>query len=382
MNLALAALLLCAPALAAAQDPKKDDKKETSKPPVPEKRQPWAEFCCYEKGRIEHGELVTVVYDMHHGGLAEYQRVLGPLLTAGKGNIQASDGLKSLMITDTKERIAILERAVRLVHHSMPPIWIEAKIVEVRWTKDLQIGIEGDLSAASALFVKDAGVETFIRDVRVKLNPQEAILPTPFQGSTIRFSRSADNKGSVGGLLQMFQQSGRANILSHPRVLLQSDQKATLFAGDEVPYPAEILVHPGGTNTTLRYRPTGVSLEVQPHLAAPGQIVLKVKPEVSTTVGFVQVTTTTQAPQFTVRRIETDLLVRDGEEVVIGGLYRKDKIITRRGVPFLMDIPILGYLFGKYEEEDFIQEILFYIKPTIVKSESELPRPVFDPDKK
>ncbi|GEM_PF-2433166 len=360
-----------------------DSKTEGSKPPPEQEKekrpQAWAEFCCYERGRVERGELVTIIYDLHHAGLAEFVRILSPLLTPGKGHIQASDGLRALMITDTKENLPHLEKAFRLVHHSEPPIWIEAKVVEVRWTKDLQVGVEGDLNASAALFLKDANVETFIREIRVKLNPQEALLTTPFQGSTIRFNRVADNKGSVGGLLQMFQQSGRANILSQPRILLKSDQKATIFAGDEVPYPAEILVHPGGTNTTLRYRQAGVSLEVQPHLAAPGQIMLRIKPEVTTVVGFVQITATTQAPQFTVRRIETELLVRDGEEVVIGGLYRKDKVVSRRGLPFLMDIPVLGYLFGKYEEDDFIQEILFYIKPVIVKSESELPRQVIDP---
>lgn len=354
------------------QAPKKDD----------QDKKPWAEFCCYERGRIERGELITVIYDLHHGNLNEFVRLLSPHLTPGKGQIHASDGLKALTITDTKENLPHVEKAFRLIHHAEPPIWIEARVIEVRWTKDLQIGLEGDLSATSALFVKDPNVETFIREVRVKLNPQEAILPTPFQGSTIRFNRVSDNKGSVGGLLQMFQQSGRANTLSQPRVLLKSDQRAVIFAGDEIPYPAEILVHPGGTNTTLRYRPAGVSLEVQPHLAAPGQIILKIKPEVTSVVGFVQVTSTTQAPQFAVRRIETELLVRDGEEVVIGGLYRKDKVTTRRGLPFLMDIPILGYLFGKYEDEDFLQEIIFYLKPTIVKSESDLPRQIIDPDKK
>lgn len=337
---------------------------------------------------MERGELVTIIYDLHHSqaapnlpGLAEFQRVLSPYLTQGKGRIEASDSLKTLIITDTKENLPVLEKMFKLVHHAEPPILIEAKVVEVRWSKDLQIGLEGDAAANSALLLKDTNSAVFLKEMRVKLNPQEAILPTPFQGSTLRFNRDRGS-GTVGGLLQMFQQRKRAQILSQPRILVKADEKATIFAGEEIPYPAEILVHPGGTNTTLRYRNSGVSLEVTAHLAAPGQLMLRMKPEVTTVIGFVQITSTTQAPQFSVRRVETELLVRDGEEVVIGGLYRNGKNVTRRGIPFLMDIPILGYLFGKYEEEEVIQEVLFFIKPKIVKDERDLPRKLLDPDEK
>jgi type II secretory pathway component GspD/PulD (secretin) len=79
--------------------------------------------------------------------------------------------------------------------------------------------------------------------------------------------------------------------------------------------------------------------------------------------------------------VSTELIVRDGEEVVIGGLFRRDKTLIRRGLPFLSDIPILGYAFGKTEETEIVQEILFFIKPTIIKSEQEMPRGVIVPDK-
>lgn len=371
------------------QDPKKDDKVESSKLPK-EQDKPWREWCCYEKGRVERGELVTVVFDMHHtphpgqpASLNEFARLLTPYLTAGKGRIEASDSLNTLAVTDTKENIKVLEQMIRLIHHAEPPILIEAKVVEVRWSKELQIGIEGDLSALSSILIRPADSESFFREWRVKLNPQDALIPgVPFQGSTFKFGRTSQGSGSSGALLQTFQSRGRAQILSQPRVIVKADETANIFAGEEIPYPAEILVHPGGTNTTLRYKQSGVKLSVTPHMSAPGTLLLKIIPEVTTVVGFVQISSNTQAPQFTVRTVTTELIVRDGEEVVIGGLYRKEKIVQRRGLPFLMDIPVLGYLFGRYEEDEVIQEILFYIKPTIIKDESLMPRDVFDPDKK
>jgi type II secretory pathway component GspD/PulD (secretin) len=258
---------------------------------------------------------------------------------------------------------------------------IEAKVVELRWDNDLQIGLEGDLTAAAAVFTQPASSEAFFREARVRFNPSDALGPAPFQGSTFRFHSVDSQRGTYGGLIQMFVERGKATILSQPRVLVKADETAVIFAGDEVPFPRQLQILPAGAITTFEYRQAGVKLEVTPHIAAPGQVSLRMKPEVTSTLGFIPIAQGVTAPQFTVRSVTTELLVRDGEEVVIGGLYQRNKSEVRRGLPFLSDIPLLGYLFGKYEESEVIREVLFFIKPTVIKSRDELPRGVLIPDK-
>lgn len=350
----------------------------------------WQDFCCFEKGRTEREGLVTVIYDLSHTpgappnvqGLEEFQRLLQPYLTpGGKGRIDVSNRLNALTLTDTKENIGYVERMLHLLHSPDQPIMIEAKVVELRWDKDLQIGIQGDLNTSAGVWTQPAGSEALLQEVRTRLNPQAAQGLAPFQGSTFRFASQSSQRGSIGGLVQMFLERGKAQILSQPRILVRADQTATIFSGDDVPYPANVQIQPAGTITTFGYKNAGVKLQVTPHVAAPGQVSLKLNPEVTSTFGFVEITPGTQAPQFTVRSVNTELLVRDGQEVVIGGLYRRDKGTIRRGLPFLMDIPIFGYLFGKIEETELIQEVLFFIKPTVIKSEKEMPRGGFVPDK-
>ncbi len=358
-------------------------------PPVPVRL--WQDFCCFEKGRTDREGLVTVVFDLSHTpgaapnvqGLEEFQRLLSPYLTAGgKGRIDVSNRLSTLTITDTKENIPYVEKMLHLIHSPDQPIMIEAKVVELRWDKDLQIGLQGDLNAVAGIWTQDPGSEGFLQEVRTRLNPQAALGLTPFQGSTFRFSSPSSHRGSIGGVVQMFLERGKAQILSQPRILVRADQTASIFSGDDVPYPASITVGAvTGNVTTFGYKNAGVKLQVTPHVAAPGQVSLKLAPEVTSTFGFVEITPGTQAPQFTVRKVDTELLVRDGQEVVIGGLYRRDKGTIRRGLPFLMDIPVFGYLFGKIEETELIQEVLFFIKPTVIKSEREMPRGGFVPDK-
>ncbi len=377
----------------AAQEAPKPPAPPQEKPPPP--KPPWQDFCCFEKGRAERDGLVTVVYEVSHPpsaaqagvaahqllGIEEFQKMLQPFVTKEKGHIEFSNRMSALSITDTKENVAFVERMFQILHTPDAPVMIEAKVVELRWDNDLQIGMEGDLTPAAAAFVQPAGSEAFFREARLRFNPADALGPSPFQGSTFRFNAVDSQRGTYGGLIQAFVERGKATILSQPRVLVKADEVATIFAGDEVPFPRSLQIQPAGAITTFEYRQAGVKLEVTPHIAAPGQVSLRMKPEVTSTLGFIPIAQGVTAPQFTVRSVSTELLVRDGEEVVIGGLYQRNKTEIRRGLPFLSDIPLLGYLFGKYEEGEVIREILFFIKPTVIKSREELPRGVLIPDK-
>ena len=363
------------------------------KDPPAKAEDPWQDFCCYEKGRLERDGLVTIIYQISHKpapGSAgkfdespkQYAMVLTSFVTKEKGKVDANDELGILAITDTPENITFVEKMFRMLHRPAAPVMIEAKVVELEWDSSLQIGIDGDLGGSALIWSESPGSDTFLREIRNRFNPSDAVGSSPFQGSVFRFGRTSSRTGSFGGLIQMFAERGKAKILSQPKILVKANTTAKIFAGEHVPIPKGFVVNPSGTTTTFEYKPVGVNLEVTPQLAAPGMIMLKLKPEVSNTFGFLPLgsgNSTVLAPQFNVRSAETELLVRDEDEVVIGGLYRSVKNTVRRGIPFLSDIPIIGILFGKYEEQEAIQEILFYIKPTIIKTEAELPREDFDP---
>jgi type II secretory pathway component GspD/PulD (secretin) len=369
--------------------PKADPPAKPAEEPVPK----WQEFCCFEKGRVERDGLVTVIFELSHvpqaaaagipshelQGIEEYQKMLLPHVTPGKGRIEVSNRLNSLALTDTKENIRHVERILHLIHSPSAPIMIEAKVVELRWDKEIQIGMQGDINPQAGLWVQHAGSEAFLKEIRAQFNPTAA-LTTPFQGSTFRFQSTSAHRGTISGIIQAFVEQGQAQILSQPRILVRADKTATIFAGEEVPTPTGWQVQPAGTFTSFAYKQAGIKLEVSPRIASPGQVAMRFKPDVTTTFGYVQVASGVQAPQFTVRNAQTDLLVRSGQEVVIGGLYRKEKSTIRRGLPFVSDIPILGYLFGKYEDYDIIQEVIFFIKPTVILSEADLPVEPTRPD--
>ena len=375
MRLPLAAgFLLLAGGAALAQDQNPAQKKPKA-PPAP-----WQDFCCYEKGRVIRDGMVTIVYEFSHP-VAEFEKMLKPYLTKEKGRIEHSEALKTFAVTDTEEQIGRIEQMLKIIHVADAPVMIEARVVELRWDSDLQIGIEGALDASGTIWSAPASSGAAFRSAGARFNPTDAITGAGlFQGSSFRFSRSSAHQGDFAATIQAFVERGRAQILSQPRILVRANKTAKIFTGDQIPYPSNLQLTGSVSKLTYTFKEAGVRLEVTPHIAAPGEVALKLKPEVSTTFGFIDIGGVL-APQFTVRSVETELVMRDGEEVVIGGLFRRDKQTVRRGLPFLSDIPLLGYLFGKYEESEIIQEVLFFIKPTILKSREELPREIVVPEK-
>ena len=372
------------PAPAPPQDP-------AAKPPA-QAKDPVQDDILFEKWRMERNGIVTVYYRVGH----ERGKLLKALLegtsipnqVAGDprariltptGWVMESEPMHLMVVSDTKENIPLVEAVLRVLDVPDPQVIIEAKVIELRWDKDLEIGIEGE-GLTSSLWMQATGSHAFLREVRAKFNPSEALTGGPFQGSTFRFARADSQQGTMGGVIQAFVERGKGEILSAPRILVDSGDEATVMAGEELPYP-EVVLHPGGSTTSVKYRDTGVTLKIKPHIVGANNVHLDIDLSVTALLNYVNLPTGT-APAFTKRSAKTKVTVRNGEEIVIGGMRRKEKRTLRRGLPLLSDIPIIGALFGRYEEQETVQEILFFLKPTIIQGGREMPRGMLDPQKK
>lgn len=361
--------------------------------PQPAPQDPVKDEILYEKWRLERNGMVTIYYRVGHDrgkllkALLEGGTIPGQVQGDPRARILSKDGwvmeseaMHLMVVSDTKENIGLVEQVLRVLDVPDPQIIIEAKVVELRWDKDMEFGFEGDVGPNSQLWIGSTDSGAFLRELRSKFNPTEAITGGPFQGSTFRFSRTTGHSGSIGGVVQAFLERGKGEILSAPRIMVDSGDDAIVKAGEEFPYP-EVVLHPGGSTTSVKYQPTGVTLSVKPHIVGASNVHLVLNLDVKALLGFVNLPTGT-APSFTSRSAQTKVTVRNGEEIVIGGLRRKEKHTLRRGLPFLSDIPIIGSLFGRYEEQEVTQEILFFIKPIIIQSGRDMPRSIIDPGRK
>jgi general secretion pathway protein D len=333
-----------------------------------------------EKARVDHKDgRLTIVYHLA-GGIGAQIRPLIDQFKSPKGIIFENAPLNLLAVTDEKESAEKIAEILRAALTPDPQVRIDAQVVEVRWTKEFQIGFVGDQNANSALWIKSAGQSSFFTEARLNFTPAAALTSSPFIGSGFKFFHTDGEFGNFGGLIQTFLQRGRAEIKSNPSVWVKTGKEAEIRSGEDVPIPTPTVVHPGGVaTTTIGFKPTGVELKVTPHIVSRDYVTLDIFQSVTARSGRDEIVTapgvgTIFAPTFTTRSLRSTLIARNGEEVVIGGLIRREKTEVRRGLPLLMDIPFLGYLFSRTIEEDFNTEIIFIIRPVVFPSGREIPR--------
>lgn len=162
-----------------------------------------------------------------------------------------------------------------------------------------------------------------------------------------------------------------AKLLANPRVLVLDNEKAQIKIVTEIPYQELIESSGGGSVGTTSFREIGVALEVIFHVICDDMVRLHVFPEFSVQAGEVQVgTATNQFPQPTVdrRTVESILLLKSGQTMVLGGLRKKEVNQQKNKIPLLGDISFAGNLFKFEAEEIVVSELVVFITPLIVEN--------------
>ena len=154
---------------------------------------------------------------------------------------------------------------------------------------------------------------------------------------------------------------GRVKILSTPHIVTTNNQEANISVADQIPYTVTTVSN-GVSQSAVQFISAGVKLTVKPTVNADRRITLHVKPEVSNAVGT---GSSVLPPTVNNRNAETTVLLRDGETIAIGGLITEDINKTVTGIPFLMSIPILGYLFKTVSDRKKRTELIVFVTPKI-----------------
>jgi type II secretory pathway component GspD/PulD (secretin) len=174
--------------------------------------------------------------------------------------------------------------------------------------------------------------------------------------------------GDIAVFLRLLDEVTDTTILSTPKILTLNRQSARVLVGEKVGYLSTTSTETA-TTQTVEFLDTGTQLYMRPFVSDDGFIRMELKPQVSTA----EIRTVTDSggaavtiPDELTNELVTNVMVRDGQTVVLGGLFRGATTATRRQVPFLGDIPILGAPFRGHDDATERQEIVFLIKPTIV----------------
>jgi type II secretory pathway component GspD/PulD (secretin) len=155
----------------------------------------------------------------------------------------------------------------------------------------------------------------------------------------------------------------RVDTRSNPRLLVVNHRKATIVAGEEVPYLTSIQSTGALPIQTYAFKEVAVHLEVTPHASDDGMIFLDVHPTVKNVIGF---TGSPAQPVLSVREASTSVVMPDGTTLIIGGLLKRNISKAFQEVPFLARIPVLGWLFQQKADSDEKNDLVFLVNPRIL----------------
>ncbi|HYW51211.1 MAG TPA: AMIN domain-containing protein [Gemmatimonadaceae bacterium] len=315
-----------------------------------------------------------------------------------RGSVQADSATNSLLIREVQSRMEDVISYVRSIDRRTPQVAIKAKIIFVNRSSLQEIGITYDIGTARQFFNTVIPRQEVTSQIPIDRNGdgvpdafREVLQPVvgdrvDLGGSTLSAIANANSsisspalnlifsaavgKYSLTPFIQALQESSLADVQAEPTVVTLDNRKAEILVGQEIPIRVlDAGAGAGGAagqinipRATVQLKEVGISLSVTPRITNNRQIMMTIHAEnssaslASSDVGFI----------FDKQRADNTLMVPDGETAVIGGLTITQVTKSRRGVPFLMDIPYLGRLFSTSRKNEQKRDLVILVSPHIL----------------
>jgi len=320
--------------------------------------------------------LLTKIFPISFAVIGDLKNILTEYLSdntaasggAGgkRGKISMDSRTNSLIVKDTAEVIERMKKIVELLDAQTPQVLIESKIVEVSERYSKEIGLENGIGFG--------------------YDPFSASLNTPagVNKGTFSFSTAPDSSKSIFGLsisrfnklinldfqLKLMESESKGKIVSSPKIITKNNVAATITQDDINYYPQTTSSTTGGITTTtsgFASQSTKLELAVTPQVTNEGSISL----EVAVKKDSISPSASPGSPADEVKRnIKTQVLVDNGATIVIGGVYSYTQSENHSGIPFLKDVPLVGWLFRtKYNPAIVKKELIIFLTPRIINQE-------------
>ena len=277
-------------------------------------------------------------------------------LLSSRGSVSIDKRTNTLIVNDTQQFVEKIRNLVDLLDVAVKQVMVEARIVTAERTFSRDLGIKWGLQRNNPTFTGGAnGSNVWGGDFspRVDLGVD---LGTPSAG-TFNFGLLKISDYMLDLQLTALQSDGLGEVLSAPKILTADKQKAYILRGVEIPYQS----YSANEGTTTEFKEANLKLEVTPSITPEGKVQLELKVE-KDAIGEM----TTDGPSINTNELQTNVLVNDGETVVLGGIFDDFKSTVSDKVPFLGDLPVVGNLFKNNSKISNQAELLIFVTPRIV----------------
>jgi type IV pilus secretin PilQ/predicted competence protein len=295
---------------------------------------------------------------------------------SSRGEITIDERTNTLIISDVRENLDLLEKLISVLDTPTPQVSIEARIVEASSTFIRNLGIQWGAKGIVDPFYGNQTSLQFPNKILVDgaLIPQGEVtkgiagplggyavnLPAPAFSTAMGFSfANVLDTFRLDLALTALESNGEGRIISSPKVSTQNNQQAEIIQGRQIPVQTV-----ANFTVTTRYINAALELRATPQITAEGTIIMgiEIRNDAADFANLVN-----GIPPITTQSARTTVMVPDGGTTVIGGIYRTEDSITRDRVPVLWSIPIIGNLFKSFARTKTNRELLIFITPRIIK---------------
>lgn len=341
---------------------------------------PLAEMAANEKQQLEAaqqlqdlGPLQSELIQINYGKAADIATLLkvqGNSLLSSRGNASVDVRTNTLWVQDTADRVAEICALVQRLDVPVKQVLIEARIVNIDRDYAQELGVRFGVTDSTHLSGTLDGANAAARGVTSGDIPLAQRLNVDLPATGVGTAGGATSFGlalarlGAGTLLDLelsaMESEGEGQIISSPRLITADQQPAIIQSGEEIPYQQE--TSSGSTNVT--FKNAVLSLSVTPQITPDGRLILSLqvnqdRPSSKLTVLGV--------PAIDTRSIQTQVLVNNGQTVVLGGIYETLEKKQVQRVPFFSALPVVGKLFINTQTSNQRRELLIFVTPKIIQ---------------
>ena len=327
--------------------------------------------------------VTTEVFIINYAKASEILPTINPLVEPSKGGrVQVDARSNALIITERPSKLVNIRPIIDKLDKATEQVMIESKFIEIQAIKAKELGLDWTLTGGAVGDVAGSarGGNRANPPVGAAIAPQLA----PFANST-DYATSVLSSAQLATALNFLQSKGNVRVVNNPTLVTLNNTEAEINVGTEFPIPDYNYNAERGAFeiSGFEYKPIGVLLKVTPQINSQGFVRLTVEPEISSTNTSVDFGggggSTAQIPIIETRKTKTQVSLKDGHTLGIGGLITDTVTKNEKKLPFLGDIPGIGRLFRSESEDKNRLNLLIFITAKIVSAEVASVEEIYDP---
>ncbi len=308
----------------------------------------------------------------------------GEALVSDITRIIPDEVTNSIIVLATPEDYAFIYETIQKIDIMPRQVMLEGLIVQVTLTDNLSFGLSYSMNTN----LKITGLKPFKNPIDLNSNASNAgnlgvntttFSKIPTDGFTFV---GYDPTGNIRAVLNALEDRSKAKVVAAPHLLVADNREARIQVGQQIPLATSTSSQPVAATTTtttaipvvatstIQYKDIGIILKVKPQVNDSGLISLELTQEISA-VGDAVVVGGLDEVSINKTEVTSNLVARDGETIIIGGLIREDTSHGSSGVPFLSKIPLLGWLFGNSSDKVTRNELIILLTPHVLRNQQE-----------